>query len=167
VPGNTILDLGCGPGLDIRAFDEARLHSVGLDISGRLLETARQQASLAGRVVLGDLRSLPFADASFDGVWADGSLHHVVRSEVLAALKEVSRVLKPGGGFAASLERGEGEGYLVELDNISATRWYAYYEPDEWRAILRKSGFQMVDALMGGPSEHSHNGFFAMFALKQ
>jgi SAM-dependent methyltransferase len=166
-PEALVLDLGCGPGLDGPALGGAGLRCAGLDISSRLLQVARSQPALAGRLVLGDLRCLPYAETSFDAVWAGGSLHHVLRADIRGALAEVSRVTRAGGIFMASVERGDGEGYAVAMDNVADARWYAYYEPDEWRALLRRNGFEMVDALMGGPSEHSHSGFFAMFARKR
>jgi len=162
-----VLDLGCGPGLDAPALTAAGLRCIGLDVSVRLLELAAKEPALIGRVMLGDLRSLPYTDGAFDAVWAGGSMHHIARSEIKAALAEVARVTKVGGVFMASVERGDGEGYAVDLDNVADARWYACYEPDEWRAMLRRLDFAMVDAQMGDPSKHSRNGWFAIFARKR
>jgi SAM-dependent methyltransferase len=166
VAGERVLDLGCGSGLDAPALSQAGRRVVGLDVSRRLLQSARGQASIAGRLLQGDLRALPFADASFDGVWADGSMHHVARGEVQAAIREVARVLKVGGGFMASVERGDGQGLRDHLDGIEGPRWYARYEPDEWRMLLRKAGFIFVDALMGASTDDTSDGFIVIFARK-
>src|SRR5262245_8481748 len=107
------------------------LRCVGLDISAGLLGLARRFQPLAGRAVLGDLRSLPFTNAAFDAVWADGSVHHVTRPEMRGVAVEVARVLKPGGAFGLSVERGLHDGYVSAGDNVQGARWYSYFEPDE------------------------------------
>ena len=71
-PGGVVLDLGCGGGEDAPALASMGLRCVGLDISAGLLDITRRQDALAGRAVLGDMRQLPFADGTFDAVWADG-----------------------------------------------------------------------------------------------
>ncbi|HEX6032735.1 MAG TPA: class I SAM-dependent methyltransferase, partial [Tepidiformaceae bacterium] len=58
-PGATVLDLGCGAGLDVAGLAEAGLQLVGLDISSRLLALTQTKGLMEGRVIKGDLRSLP------------------------------------------------------------------------------------------------------------
>lgn len=103
--GEAILDYGCGPGNDVVGF---ALHTgarriVGADVSPSALELTRHRVSLhdvaPGRVELvrlsDDETRLPFEDASFDFVSSQGVLHHT--SDPLAILRELRRVLKPGG----------------------------------------------------------------------
>lgn len=71
---------------------------VGIDLSA--ITTSRAQANfqrdrLAGRFAQADIRALPFADASFDGVYTMGTIEHVAEYEL--AIREVRRVLRPGG----------------------------------------------------------------------
>jgi SAM-dependent methyltransferase len=76
VAGGLILDVGCGSdGLQSRGF---RL--VGLDIVETLLKAANLRDAFAGRLLRADMMTLPFAAGSFEGVWADGSLHHLQKS---------------------------------------------------------------------------------------
>jgi SAM-dependent methyltransferase len=166
-PGGLVLDLGCGSGEDAPALASMGLRCVGLDISAGLLDLARRFESLAGRAVLGDLRSLPFADASFDAVWADGSVHHVTKPEMRGVAAEVARVLKPGGALGLSVERGLHDGYVEGSDNVQGRRWYSHFEPDELRAILRRVGVDVVDAYFGAPQASSAGGFTAIFARKR
>lgn len=165
--GGLILDLGCGGGEDAPALAKLSYRVVGIDISAPLLDQARRRDELRGRVCLADLRSLPFADETFEGVWADGSVHHVTKAGFHVVAREVARVLKPGGGFGLSVERGLHDGYVEAADNVQGKRWYSYFEPDELRAILRRYGIDVTDAYFGGPQASSAGGFTAIFARKR
>jgi SAM-dependent methyltransferase len=166
-PGGVVLDLGCGSGEDAPALASMGLRCVGLDISAGLLDLTRRFEALAGRAVMGDLRSLPFADGTFDAVWAGGSVHHVTKPEMRGVASEVAQVLKPGGVFALSVELGLHDGYVSNSDNVQGRRWYSYFEPDELRAILRCAGIDVVDAYFGEPQPSSAGGFAALFARRR
>jgi SAM-dependent methyltransferase len=91
------LDLGCGLGYQCAAMREKGFNAVGVDPSLELLRHAR---TLRAPVFAGDGISLPFADGSFDFVYAIGVLHHLPgRAEQEAACIEALRVLRPGGSF--------------------------------------------------------------------
>ncbi|MDA0183977.1 class I SAM-dependent methyltransferase [Solirubrobacter phytolaccae] len=98
--GARILEVGCGRGVAlapiVRQLAPTRL--VGLDIDPRLLEEAGHRvAGTSVELVCGDVRALPFADASFDAVIDFGTTYHVAgRAD---ALSEIARVLVPGGRF--------------------------------------------------------------------
>lgn len=89
------LDLGCGLGRQLTEMSRRGYRMVGVEPSAGLLRTGRANGQ---RVLAGDARKLPFADASFDFVYAVGVLHHLkdAREQALA-YGEVLRVLKPGG----------------------------------------------------------------------
>jgi ubiquinone/menaquinone biosynthesis C-methylase UbiE len=99
-PRARILDLCCGYGRHSRAWRVGGHRPVGLDLSFDMLSIAPAQQP-KGRWVRGDVRRLPFAPGTFDGAtfmfvsfgYFDTS------SDDLAALCEVRRVLKPGGGI--------------------------------------------------------------------
>ena len=102
--GRRVLEVGCGRGVAlpplVRWLRPARL--AGLDVDQALLEIARsrlQEHALEREVelVLGDVRELPFPDASFDVVIDFGTCYHVARRP--RALREIARVLAPGGLF--------------------------------------------------------------------
>jgi SAM-dependent methyltransferase len=100
-PGIRLLDAGCGRGSITAGLAEvvAPGLTAGLDIDARQLQAARTLAAQHGvttiRVHLGNLYALPFANASFDAVFAHHVLQHL--REPLRALQEMRRVLKPGG----------------------------------------------------------------------
>lgn len=95
--GKRILDLGCGAGETSVYFALRGAQVTAVDISPEIIQVAQRLAqsyevALDCRMVVAE--SLPFEDASFDAVFGNGVLHHV---ELLPALREVRRVLKPGG----------------------------------------------------------------------
>jgi len=115
VPGQRVLDIGCGTGTLAIAVKLAHPHVEvsGLDPDPLALARARSKAARAGvevRFERGFGDALPFADASFARVFSSFMLHHLERSAQQHLLAEALRVLAPGGSchiidFARS-ERG-------------------------------------------------------------
>jgi ubiquinone/menaquinone biosynthesis C-methylase UbiE len=96
--GLDVLDVGCGQGIDLARYARAGAKVTGVDLTPRHVELARAHlaaAGLSGTVVQGDAERLPFPDDSFDRVSSNGVLHHTPNIE--AALREIRRVLRPGG----------------------------------------------------------------------
>lgn len=96
-PGGRILDAGCGDGFYLHLLSNlGEFELVGLDSDPRALESARK--NLKGRkvkLVEGDVLKTPFKDNYFDKIICSEVLEHL--SDDLAGLKELKRVLKPGG----------------------------------------------------------------------
>lgn len=110
VPGRRVLDLGVGPGVSAiemaRAAPETRL--VGVDRSASMVARARRHArdaDVSVRFVRADAVRLPFADHSFDGVTGHSFLYLLGDSD--AVLREIHRVVRPGGGVAFLEPNGE------------------------------------------------------------
>ena len=96
-PGDRVLDACCGTGDLAVAAARAGGHVTGLDFSERMLERARRKAPEL-EWVQGDLLELPFADGSFDAATVGFGIRNV--EDVGAALRELRRVLRPGGRLA-------------------------------------------------------------------
>jgi demethylmenaquinone methyltransferase/2-methoxy-6-polyprenyl-1,4-benzoquinol methylase len=97
-PGDRVLDACCGTGdLALAARAAGAAEVVGVDFSGRMLERARRKAPEL-EWVQGDLLALPFADASFDVATCGFGIRNV--EDLEAALRELARVLRPGGTLA-------------------------------------------------------------------
>jgi SAM-dependent methyltransferase len=161
-----VLDLGCGSGLDIPALQALGLAVVALDISRAMLRIASSVApGVAGRLLCGDIRALPLANSSVDGVWADGSLHHLPKQNLLQVFREIACVLRPDGLFGMSVERGHFEGFVEQKEGVAGQRWYSYYEAAELQAVSEAANLHTVDLFVGGPSEHSA-GFVSLLMRK-
>jgi SAM-dependent methyltransferase len=99
--GRRVLDYGCGPGHDLVGFGAYSKPSrlAGVDVSASSIREARARLALHGidaelhRIEPGE--RLPFEDAAFDHVHSSGVLHHI--EDPVAALREIKRVLRPGG----------------------------------------------------------------------
>jgi SAM-dependent methyltransferase len=103
--GLSLLDIGCGPGTITVEFAErnAPARVVGLDASAEVIAKAavlgRERAVDNLEFLVGDAYALPFDDNSFDIVHAHQTLQHL--GDPVAALREMRRVVKPGGIVAA------------------------------------------------------------------
>ncbi len=132
----SILDLGCGAGHDLASFRRRGHAAFGLDYAAPIAKIAR--ATARSPVVVADMRAIPLLDATFDGVWASASLLHLPRSDLPVALREIKRVLKPGGLLFASVKTGIGD--FRDPDG----RFFTLYESANWREALMKSKFEAV-----------------------
>lgn len=96
--GKDVLDVGCGAGVEVVRFARAGARMVGVDIAESAVTLTRQnldQQGLTARVEVADGEALPFADNSFDFVFAHGVIQYTNDDRALA--REVRRVLRPGG----------------------------------------------------------------------
>lgn len=96
--GRRVLEVGVGMGADFVRFAKAGANIVGTDLSSRSLELARRNAEtnrLTPALLNADAQALPFAEGTFDLAYAWGVLHHAPDTE--RALREIHRVLRPGG----------------------------------------------------------------------
>ncbi len=137
--GGKVLDVGCGPGHDVRYFLGHGLDVVGIDLSDGMLAEARKRVP-KGKFIKMDMRELNFDAASFDGVWACASLLHLKRSEVPSTLAEIRRVLKPSGKFYIAMKEGGGE-------RVVRGRFFTYYSEDELKEVVTRSGFKVLDTI--------------------
>jgi len=113
-PGDRVLDLGCGGGRHAFELYRRGARVVAFDHdAGELAQVATMflamgtageaPAGADGRVVQGDVLSLPFPDASFDAVIAAEVLEHIPDDE--QAMAEIARVVRPGGRIAVTVPR--------------------------------------------------------------
>ncbi len=96
--GGRFLEAGCGPAACALNLARLGVEVAGVDLASEAMEGAKAtfaRHQLEGSFVVGDVRDLPFPDASFDFVYAGGVVEHFRESAV--AVREMARVLRPGG----------------------------------------------------------------------
>src|SRR5947209_1087109 len=96
--GRTVLDVGCGAGVDLARFARGGAAVTGVDLAASAIDLARanfEQQGLAGAFQVADGERLPFPDNSFDLVYAHGVVQYTADPQRL--VEECRRVLKPGG----------------------------------------------------------------------
>lgn len=136
IPGQApflILDFGCGPGRDLKAFVGLGHTPIGLDGAERFVQMARRDSGC--EVWQQDFLSLDLPDGRFDGVFANASLFHVPSRELPRVLRELHASLKSGGVLFCSNPHGANE------EGWSSGRYGAYHDLESWRCYLETAGF--------------------------
>ena len=92
-----------------------------------------------------DMRDLQFPDELFDGVWANGCVYHIPKTDLFPLLKEILRVLKSSGALSFNFKIGEGEQLEKNPRSFQGgPRFYAYYTIDEMENSLNTVGFEVL-----------------------
>jgi ubiquinone/menaquinone biosynthesis C-methylase UbiE len=118
--GLKVLEIGCGLGTDGAQFAKAGADYTGVDLTGAAVELSRKHFklfNLPGNFQTADAEKLDFADESFDLVYSHGVLHHT--PDIAKAIREIHRVLRPGGRAIVMLYHRNSYNYRV---NISLLR---------------------------------------------
>lgn len=151
-PGETVLDLGSGPGLDCLLAAEqvgAKGRVIGVDMTPAMLERARRNAAAGGHANVefreGRLESLPLGDASVDAVTSNCVINLV--PDKAAVFRQVARVLKPGARLVISDIVLDGR-----LPDALARDIYAYVGCVSG-AVDRREYFAMLESAGLGPVE--------------
>ncbi len=160
LPGERILDVGCGEGTLTNRIIERGATVLGIDSSPEMIAAARERGVDALLLAAEDMQFF----AQFDAAFSNATLHWVLHKE--QAARAIFRALKPGGRFAGEMG-GEGNlrklrealdeelvirGYLPPLE---ASNWYAC--PEDFAAVYEAAGFGEIDArLIERPTPIEH-----------
>ena len=152
-PGDTVLDLGCGAGLDLllaaqRTGPEGRV--IGIDCNTDMLARARANARQAGCTQIelreGRVEALPLPDASVDWVISNCVLN--LSPDKPAAFREIRRVLKPGGRMLVSdLVADDLPDWVMQHHDLYAACIAGVVPEARYAALARDAGLEAVEVV--------------------
>jgi ubiquinone/menaquinone biosynthesis C-methylase UbiE len=155
--GRKVLDIGCGKGRFARVLSEKHPAAEiwGLDISEEMLRFV----PVGIQTRAGSMTDLPFADATFDCAYATESLEHAV--DIERAVKEMCRVVKPGGRMAIIDKNAEHWGEL------KTPAWERWFTQDELKNLLARNCSEVRSQYLSYWDDVEPDGLFiAWFATR-
>jgi len=146
-----ICDLGCGPGQIAQYLQRQGLKTLGVDLSTKMVEEAKR-LNPDIHFHQGDMLSPPDADNSWGGIAAFYCIIHIPRAQIVAALREMKRVLKPGGVLLITFHIGTEIEHLDEWWEKPVNLDFAYYQPNEMEGWLNEAGFDLEETIARKPN---------------
>ena len=143
--GLRVLEIGCGLGTDGAQFAAAGADYTGIDLTDASIELARKKfelAGLRGEFRVADAENLDFVEDSFDLVYSHGVLHHT--PDTARAVREIHRVLKPGGRAIVMLYHRGSYNYRIGIRVLRRAGA---------RLLKSERGIKIVNRLTGEPIE--------------
>jgi len=143
-------DIGCGPGHVTRYLHDQGVEICGIDLSSKMVERARH---LNPRIEFrtGDMTKLDVAEATWAGIVAFYSLIHISCEEMVRALTELRRVLRPGGLLLLSFHIGNEAVHLDEMWGHKVSLDFFFFQPEEMASFLTLAGFEIEDIIERDP----------------
>jgi len=132
-PPFKLLDLGCGPGRDLKTFTALGHRATGVEGSAQLAALARSNSGC--EVLEQNFLALNLPSSHFDGVFANAVLFHVPTQVLPRLLRELHATLKPGGVLFTSNPRGDGQ------EGWNGDRYGAFHDLPTWRDFVCAAGF--------------------------
>lgn len=152
-----VLDVGSGPGRDALVMQEYGIDVTCLDASESMVKISKARGL---KTIKGDFMDMPFANKSFQGVWAYTSLLHIPKDQIDNALDEITRVLKDNGILGLGMIEGETEGYR-ESSGVNKPRWFSFYTKEELELLLKNHGFDIIYFETFKPKSKNYLNFIA------
>lgn len=146
-----VLDVATGGGHTALAFAGFTPSVVAVDLTLPMLEAARDfvrgKGAAAVRFLASDVEALPFRDASFGVVTCRTAAHHF--PAILPVLREVARVLRPGGSFLLQDILGQDDldlaAFMLEVEKRRDPSHVRSLPQREWAAFLKAAGMTVID----------------------
>lgn len=147
-----VCDIGCGPGHVIHYLHQQGVQGLGIDLSPRMVELARE-LSPDIEFRQGDMTALAVEDETWGGIIAWYSLIHIPREDIAEVLREFWRVLRPGGLLSLAFHRGQEIRHLDEWWGKAVSLDFRFFETAEMEAAVRNAGFTLKETFERPPYE--------------
>ena len=145
-----VCDMGCGPGQVARYLKDHGVDAFGLDLSPGMLQQARR-LNPDLRFEQGDMLALEAADGTWGGIAAFYSIIHIPHEKVVDALRELKRVLRPGGLLLLAFHLGDHVTHVEEWWGERISLDFTFFRREEMEGYLASAGFQIEDAVERPP----------------
>jgi ubiquinone/menaquinone biosynthesis C-methylase UbiE len=165
MPGDKVLDLGCGNGRFFEFLKDKDIDYIGVDFSEKLIEIAKEKYPKI-KFQVADALNLPFPNNYFDKIYSIAVLHHIPSEEFrMQFLKEARRILKPNGFLILTVWKPESKkslnlflrntalkltGKLEKGDtfrpwgNEDAERYFHYFSEKELTDLAEQTKFKII-----------------------
>lgn len=144
-------DLGCGPGQVARYLQGRGIQVCGVDLSDGMLQSARR-LNPGIEFFRGDMRALPVPENTWAGIVAFYAIVNLSQAEVAQSLKEMFRVLQPGGRLLIAFHIGEDIPQLEEdVWGHGVSLEFTFFRPNTILKYLRAAGFQIDEVIEREP----------------
>ncbi len=146
-----ICDMGCGPGQIARYLRDRGADVSGIDLSPAMVETATKlnpDISFHQGNML-SLTDIP--DRAFGGIAVFYSIIHVPHAEVVRALEELRRVLRPNGVLLLTFHIGSEVRHVDDLWGVAVALDFIFFEREEIKGYLQTAGFHLEEAIERDP----------------
>jgi len=165
MPGDKVLDLGCGNGRFFEFLKDKDIHYIGVDFSEKLVEIAKEKYPKV-KFQVADALNLPFPNNYFDKIYSIAVLHHIPSEKFrIQFFEEARRILKPNGFFILTVWKTESKknlnlfikntalrltGKLEKGDtfrpwgNKDAERYFHYLSEKELTGLAKRTKFKII-----------------------
>ena len=143
-------DMGCGPGHVARYLHEHGVQVCGVDLSPAMVERARRLTP-GVEFRQGDMMALEAPDGAWAGIAAFYSIIHISRDDMARALRELRRVLRPGGLLLLAFHIGEDTIHLDEWWSQKVSVDFFLFRSDEMAGYLGAAGFEIEEIVEREP----------------
>ena len=145
-----VCDMGCGPGHVARYLAGRGLDVIGVDLSaGMVAQAVALNPGIPFHV--GDMLALDVPEGAWAGIVAFYSIIHIPREQVVDALREMRRVLAPGGSLLMAFHIGNETLHVEDMWEQPVALDFAFFESAEMAGYLEQAGFTVEEVIERDP----------------